>query len=117
MGCAGNTFNSVAAPPSGMANQHSVATGDVLYDEDGDVVGVVTATTGERVELETASDPESADRDAVDHEDPPGQEYGEGELMWRCDDCGEMGALEGGIPGACPACGAPGEALYRVEED
>jgi len=41
---------------------------------------------------------------------------GEGELMWRCWDCGEMGDIEA-IPDTCPACGAERESIYYWVED
>jgi hypothetical protein len=90
----------------------SAEPGDVLYDEDGDVVGVVDGVTEDGVEVRTTDSPE-----AVAHEEEPGQSFGEGHLVWRCDDCGEVGDLEGGMPDACPNCDAPREALYRAEED
>ncbi|MFW5919329.1 MAG: DUF7130 family rubredoxin-like protein, partial [Halanaeroarchaeum sp.] len=52
-----------------------------------------------------------------DREEIPGQEFGEGYLMWRCDECGEMDDLEDGMPETCPACGAPREAIEKVLED
>jgi len=41
---------------------------------------------------------------------------GKAELMWRCWQCGEMGAIED-IPEGCPACGAPKEDIYYWQED
>lgn len=38
-------------------------------------------------------------------------------IMWRCQDCGEMGELEEDLPDECPNCSAPKEDLYYWEED
>jgi rubrerythrin len=46
-----------------------------------------------------------------------GHEFGEGFLMWRCTECGEMGELDDGIPEQCPNCGTPKENLYYWTED
>ncbi|MFC6731198.1 MULTISPECIES: hypothetical protein [unclassified Haladaptatus] len=46
-----------------------------------------------------------------------GHEFGEGELMWRCWSCGEMGDIEDDLPDACPSCGSPKEDLYYYTED
>ncbi|MFB6130891.1 MAG: rubredoxin-like domain-containing protein [Salinigranum sp.] len=46
-----------------------------------------------------------------------GHEFGEGYLMWRCTECGEMGDLDDGVPEECPNCGAPREDLYYWTED
>jgi rubrerythrin len=37
--------------------------------------------------------------------------------MWRCEDCGEMGDLDDGIPEECPNCGAPKEHIHMAQED
>jgi rubrerythrin len=50
-------------------------------------------------------------------EEIPGQEFGEGYLMWRCTVCGEMDEIEDGMPEVCPSCGAEKEALTEVRED
>ncbi|WP_195893108.1 DUF7130 family rubredoxin-like protein [Halopiger djelfimassiliensis] len=46
-----------------------------------------------------------------------GKNFGEAELMWRCLDCGELGALERDLPDRCPSCGATRESLYYWTED
>ncbi|WP_254863992.1 DUF7130 family rubredoxin-like protein [Halovivax gelatinilyticus] len=40
-----------------------------------------------------------------------------GSTLWRCGDCGEMGALADSLPAECPACAAPREVLFYWEED
>jgi hypothetical protein len=47
----------------------------------------------------------------------PDSSFGEAELMWRCWDCGAMGALEDDLPDACPDCGGVREDLYYWVED
>lgn len=107
----------MAAPLLGMSEDSEVedagvTPGDVVYDEDGEAVGVVTGYIDQGVEVTPTSDP-----DEVRPEEYPGQDFGEGELMWRCDECGEMGDLEGGMPEECPNCGAPKEGIYYWTED
>ncbi|MFC7047178.1 hypothetical protein ACFQH6_18830 [Halobacteriaceae archaeon GCM10025711] len=101
----------------------SIEPGDVVYTEDGDALGVVSGFTDDGVEVDIPEDDEPVGSDVepgpgtADRETKPGQEFGEGYLMWRCDECGEMGDLEAGLPEACPNCGAPKNALYRTQED
>jgi len=37
--------------------------------------------------------------------------------MWRCLNCGEMGAIEDGLPDRCPSCGTERENLMYWTED
>lgn len=91
-----------------------VETGDMVFNEDGQPLGIVTKKTGAGFEVgsKDASDPGPGNDEEV-----PGQEFGEGYLMWRCNDCGKMGKLESGMPSRCPNCGAPEEVISAVEED
>ncbi|GAA0511750.1 hypothetical protein SAMN04488066_10470 [Halorubrum aquaticum] len=91
-----------------------ITPGETVYDEDGRVLGQVHEYTADGFEVTTT---ESGSTGGDDAESLPGQEFGEGYLMWRCSECGEMGDLEGGMPDPCPACGAPEEAIVAVEED
>ncbi|EMA68170.1 hypothetical protein C461_06299 [Halorubrum aidingense JCM 13560] len=91
-----------------------IAPGEAVYDEDGRVVGQVSEYTADGFEVVTTESGSTGEDDA---ETIPGQEFGEGYLMWRCSECGEMGELEDGIPDSCPECGAPEEALAAIEED
>lgn len=105
----------------------SIDTGDMVYDSDGNVLGIVSEYTddGFGVEVVTgdspahATDPsaEAPGTGSEDPEDVPGKDFGEGYLMWRCDECGRMGTLEDGMPEACPDCGAPNEHIHMVQED
>ncbi|CQR53369.1 hypothetical protein BN996_03579 [Haloferax massiliensis] len=52
----------------------------------------------------------------VEHRRLPGKNFGEAQLVWRCDDCGELGALTA-FPSSCPDCGAGREALFYFTED
>lgn len=88
--------------------------GETVYDEDGRVLGQVSGYTDEGFEVETR---ESGSTGGDNAETIPGKEFGEGYLMWRCSECGEMGELEDGMPDSCPECGAPEEALAAIEED
>ncbi len=90
---------------------HSPAVGEGVYDAKGRFLGRVSALSDEGFEIESPVLGES------ELEEIPGQEFGEGYLMWRCGDCGEMRELDEGFPDSCLACGAPREALVVVEED
>lgn len=60
------------------------------------------------------------DEDALALKDipPPEVRHFATELIWRCGDCGAVVAFKGeALPGRCPDCGAPREALYLVTED
>ncbi|EMA64272.1 DUF7130 family rubredoxin-like protein [Halorubrum lipolyticum] len=92
----------------------AVAPGETVYGEDGRVLGRVSGYTADGFEVATG---ESGSTGGDHAETIPGQEFGEGYLMWRCGECGEMGDLEGGMPDRCPSCGAPEEAIAAIEED
>jgi hypothetical protein len=89
----------------------SIEPGEVVYDSDGRQVGRVSGLTDDGFEVETM------DPDESEVEELPGQEFGEGYLMWRCTECGEMGELDEELPETCPNCDAPREAITTVEED
>lgn len=95
-------------------DEQSVEPGEAVYTETGRLVGRITGFTNDGFEIETV---ESAASDGVDQEEIPGQEFGEGYLMWQCGECGEMGELEESMPESCPNCGAPREAISEVRED
>lgn len=89
----------------------SIEPGEPVYTKAGQLVGRVSGFTDDGFEVETGAS------DGVDQEEIPGQEFGEGYLMWQCGECGEMGELEDSIPSSCPNCDAPREALSEVRED
>lgn len=89
----------------------SMGPGDRVYDGDGRLLGHVSSTGEGTLEVETI-DPEGNTTEEI-----PGQEFGEGYLMWRCTECGEMDDVEDGMPDRCPNCDAPREALEKVRED
>lgn len=91
--------------------QHSPSVGEGVYDADGRLLGRVSGLVDEGFEVEPLVSDES------ELEEIPGQEFGEGFLMWRCSECGEMKELKDGFPDSCPACAASREALTVVEED
>lgn len=118
-----------------------IETGRVVYDGEGNPLGVISGFTSEGFEVSITEEFEEVDADGTaevappdteseqarktnqedlrtaDEEQQPGQEFGEGYLMWRCDDCGEMGELDDGMPEECPNCGAEKEAIYEWRED
>ncbi|SEV88838.1 DUF7130 family rubredoxin-like protein [Halobacterium jilantaiense] len=103
----------------------SIESGDTVYDDDGRVLGIVTDFTDEGFAVEVvqagadvAQSENAGPAAETDTEDIPGKDFGEGYLMWRCEDCGEMGELDDdGIPEECPSCGAPKEHIHMAQED
>jgi hypothetical protein len=90
----------------------TVKPGQPVFDADGDELGVIRGLTEEGFQVNVG--------ESVDHFDvevDPGRAFGEGYLMWRCAECGEMGDLKDGYPDGCPGCGAPSEELYAWLED
>jgi rubrerythrin len=126
-------------PAAGEAK--SLEPGTVVYDHDGKELGVITGMTAEGFEVSIRAEIEDVDEEGraeIGHpetegeqaaktnegshrtsqqEQKPGKEFGEGYLMWRCGECGEMGELEDGMPEECPGCGAPKNDIYAWEED
>lgn len=96
----------------------SVERNEEIFTNDGTLVGVVGDVTEDGFEVETVADASVEHGDGtVSEEENPGQEFGEGYIMWRCTECGEMGELEDGLPEECPSCGAPKEAIAKQRED
>ena len=97
--------------PENSGYSEVVEPGEYVFNQEGQLVGQVSAITDDGFEIEMV------ESDAENIEELPGQKFGEGYLMWRCGECGEMGELEDGIPEECPACGAPEEAISAMRED
>ncbi len=96
----------------------SVQRNEEIFNDEGTLIGVVGDATAEGFTVETVASATVEHGDAVRGDDQdPGQEFGEGYIMWRCTECGEMGELEAGLPETCPNCGAPKEALAKQRED
>jgi len=93
-------------------SEETVTNGETLFREDGEPAGVVQRVEGgtARVALR-AGFTGDIDRLTSTHL------TGEAELLWRCTRCGEMDAIGGGLPEACPACGARREDLAYWTED
>ncbi|QLH84616.1 DUF7130 family rubredoxin-like protein [Halosimplex pelagicum] len=112
--------------------------GSAVYDHEGNVLGVVAELSSEGFEVSitetiervdddgraVVSDPDDEGQAAAEtdesvrtseEEHVPGQEFGEGYLMWRCENCGEMGDLDDGLPSECPNCGD--ENVIKWRED
>lgn len=116
-----------------MSDETTIENGQTVYTEDGDELGIVTGATtdgftvsvnedveyrSEEVESTTGAggataDEESEEIDAEEHD--PGHEFGEGYIMWRCEECGEMGELADGLPEECPNCGS--DEVIKWKED
>lgn len=82
--------------------------GQFVYDDSGTELGKIQGFTEAGFEVSI--------HEHVSLEHEPGQAFGEGYLMWKCTNCGEMGKLDG-MPEECPNCGAPKEDLYARIED
>jgi len=99
-----------------MGNQNrlqtvSIEPGELVYNSSSQPVGRVSGLTENGFKAERLQSDESV------IEELPGQTFGEGYIMWRCGDCGEMAAIGAGLPEACPNCRAPKEAITVVAED
>ncbi|MBV0903524.1 DUF7130 family rubredoxin-like protein [Haloarcula salina] len=94
----------------------TVEVGETVHDEEGTVVGVVQSVSSGTFTVDTV-DEATVDGSFDSDENVPGDEFGEGYLMWRCTECGEMGDLDGGRPDNCPNCGAPRDAIAKARED
>ncbi|MGB9985525.1 DUF7130 family rubredoxin-like protein [Salarchaeum japonicum] len=85
--------------------------GQQVYDDSGREIGVVRAPTENGVEVATHGGVET-----VSLKRAPDKSSGEGYLVWRCSECGELGDLEE-LPERCPSCGRGRELLYAYLED
>ena len=85
--------------------------GQRLYDGHGREVGIIQAITDAGVEVNTHDTYET-----LSLRQAPGAHVGEGYLLWRCANCGELGDIEL-IPSRCPGCGSAREELYAYLED
>ena len=90
-----------------------VKMGATVYTEDGEELGEVRGFDGNGFYVTMREGYEAL---SVEHS-RAGHEFGEAELMWRCDECGEMGEIDHGIPDECPNCSAPKEDIYYWTED
>ena len=90
-----------------------VGLGQTVYDEDGEELGSIRGfdEAGFYVTMR-----EGYEALSVEHA-RTGHEFGEGYLMWRCTECGEMGRIDDDLPDQCPNCDAPKEDLYYWTED
>ena len=87
--------------------------GATVYSDDGEPLGTIRGFDGDGFYVTTREGIESL---SVEHE-RSGHEFGEAELMWRCSQCGEMGALGDSFPEECPSCGTEKEDIYYWTED
>ena len=87
--------------------------GQTVFDKDGNELGSIRGFEGGGFFVTTR---EGAEALTVEHA-RTGHDFGEGELMWRCTECGEMGEIDEGLPDECPGCGEPKDArLYWTED-
>lgn len=74
--------------------------GQRLYGGTGREVGGIQGISEVGVEVNVHGDVETTSLRHV-----PGMTLGEGYLLWRCSECGEVGDIEQ-LPDRCPFCGA-----------
>lgn len=89
-----------------------IAFGEPVYDADGHELGTVRGFDSDGFFVTTR---EGIEAMSIEHE-RAGHEFGEAELLWRCSECGELGAIAS-MPDRCPSCDAPKEAIYYWIED
>jgi rubrerythrin len=87
--------------------------GESVYDSDGNELGTIRGFDDAGIYVTMREGYEAL---SVEHA-RTGHEFGEGFLMWRCAECGEMGEIDDGIPETCPNCDAPKEDIYYWTED
>ncbi|GAB3042328.1 DUF7130 family rubredoxin-like protein [Natronobiforma cellulositropha] len=92
---------------------HELHFGQSVYDEEGTELGKIRGFERGGFFVTTR---EGAAALSVEHA-RAGQGFGEAELMWRCTECGEMGAIEDGLPETCPNCDTEKENLMYWTED
>jgi hypothetical protein len=85
--------------------------GQRVYDEDGEPIGVIQGITDLGVAVNTLDDV-----DTLSLRQSPSVNVGEGYLVWRCSECGELGDIDR-LPDCCPSCGAGKDTLYAYLED
>lgn len=89
-----------------------VAVGATVYDDDGRALGTVRGFDEDGFVVTTR---EGVSAMSIEHE-RSGHDFGEAELMWRCNACGEMGDIDG-LPEECPNCGADKTEIFYAIED
>ena len=85
--------------------------GNAVYDDDGQRLGMIRGFDEHGFYVSTDEGIQALSGEHITAGAP-----GEGELMWRCWQCGAMGDIEN-IPEGCPDCGAPKEDIYYWVED
>ena len=95
------------------AELEQLGLGMSVYDDDGSELGQVRGfdEAGFYVTMR-----EGVQALSIEHA-RTGHEFGEGHLVWRCTQCGEMGEIDDGLPDTCPNCDGPKEGLYYWTED
>lgn len=86
--------------------------GEVVFDADGNEIGTIRGVSEDGVFVTTRTGVAAM---SVEHE-RAGHEFGEAELLWRCVECGALGAIDE-MPTDCPECGASKEYLSYLIED
>ncbi|WP_435358581.1 DUF7130 family rubredoxin-like protein [Haloarchaeobius sp. DFWS5] len=96
----------------------TIETGEAVYDESGSELGVVAAVRASEVTVsldDGVAVDENGKRAVETEASDPGQEFGEGYVVWRCEECGTVGELDDGLPDECPSCGS--DEVTKQRED
>lgn len=91
----------------------SVTVGETVYNETGEPLGRIRGYEEGGFFVSTREGMEAL---SIEHA-RSGHDFGEAHLMWRCRNCGEMGAIDDGMPERCPSCGVEKEHLMWWTED
>lgn len=95
------------------SERQQLGLGTGVYTEDGERIGRIRGFDEDGFYVTRR---EGLEGMSVEHV-RSGHEFGEAHLMWRCLECGEMGALDDELPEACPSCGSGREEIYYWTED
>ncbi len=88
--------------------QSGVRVGQTVYDAEGNELGRVRNLDDGGFYVTT--------EDGVSTREQAESKAGEKTLMWRCEECGEVGHIDD-VPSMCPSCGASGESISYLQED
>ena len=88
--------------------QRQVKFGQTVYDGDGNELGRVRNLDDGGFYVTTEA--------GVSTREQAESKAGEKTLVWRCDECGEVGHIDD-VPSMCPSCGASGESIHYCRGD
>ncbi|MDG5761774.1 hypothetical protein QA600_20850 [Natronococcus sp. A-GB1] len=108
-----NNHDNLPKEESDETTADAVKLGEKVYNAGGELLGEVRGIEEGGFFVTSR---EGVERLSIEHV-RSGQSFGEAELMWRCNECGEMGEIEEGFPESCPNCGTEKENIMYWTED